>query len=36
MTMAVDNEVSEIRRTYNLVRAKVAGNLSSFLRTPLA
>lgn len=36
MTIAVDNEVSEIRRTYNVVRARVAAYLSSFLRTPLA
>jgi hypothetical protein len=36
MTIAVDDEVSEIRRIYNEVRAKAVGYLGSFLRTPLA
>lgn len=35
MTIAADNEISEIRRVFNVVRARVAGDLSSFLRTPL-
>ena len=36
MTIAAETELSEIRRTYNAVRAKVAGHLSAFFRTPLA
>jgi hypothetical protein len=36
MTIAAETELSEIRRTYNAVRATVAGKLSDFFRTPLA
>ena len=35
MTIAAENEVSDIRRVFNTVRAKASGDLSSFLRTPL-